>query len=338
MDRAPRRADPQGRLRLHRPAVRPLQVRRHDHQHGHLPADARAVRPPDPPAHRRRLRRVGGSRPPLPRAGRLDRRHQQVRHRHLDDDVGADRRVRGLPDAPRGQGPRSQGSWRRPRAHVPPGRGHDPAPRGGPPGRLAQRPRVARRAGLRLRADHRPAAARGELGPPPVRVPRGLADPRGHVGPDAGRGEPAGRDGPRGRGRQARRIRVAPARHGRGGCTPRRNTGDGRDAGRVPLPRRPVGARDLRPGPGGPQGRPGDGDDGRDAGADLLRARRQLRDREPERDDRRRGGAGRAPGPPVRAAQAVPRGPLDRARRRGGRPWSRGGASSRGGTRQGAGR
>ena len=49
-------------------------------------------------------------RPALPRARRLDRRHQQVRHRHLDDDVGADRRLRGLPDAPRGEGPRSQGS------------------------------------------------------------------------------------------------------------------------------------------------------------------------------------------------------------------------------------
>ena len=138
-------------------------------------------------------------RPPLPRARRLDRRHQQVRHRHLDDHVGADRWVRGLPDAPRGQGPRPQGSRRGPRADVPPGRGHDPAPRGGPPGRMAQRPRVARRARLRLRADHRPAAARGELDPTPVGVPRRLADPGGHVGPDARRGQPAERDRPGGR-------------------------------------------------------------------------------------------------------------------------------------------
>ena len=42
MDRAPRGPDPQGRLRLRRPAVRPLQVRRDDHQHRHLPADSRA--------------------------------------------------------------------------------------------------------------------------------------------------------------------------------------------------------------------------------------------------------------------------------------------------------
>ena len=60
--------DPQGRLRLRRPALRPLQVRRHDHQHRHLPADPGALRPPHPPADRRRLRRVRRSRPPLPRS------------------------------------------------------------------------------------------------------------------------------------------------------------------------------------------------------------------------------------------------------------------------------
>ena len=60
VDRAPRRPDPQGRLRLRRPALRPLQVRRHDHEHRHLPADPGALRPPDPPADRRRLRRVSG--------------------------------------------------------------------------------------------------------------------------------------------------------------------------------------------------------------------------------------------------------------------------------------
>ena len=61
-------------------------------------------------------------------ARRLDRRHQQVRHRHLDDDLRADRRVRGLPDAPRRQGPRPEGPGLRPRPDVPPGRRHDPAP------------------------------------------------------------------------------------------------------------------------------------------------------------------------------------------------------------------
>ena len=74
VDRAARRADPQGRLRLRRSAVRPLQVRRHDHQHRHLPADPGALRPPHPPADRRRLRRLGRPRPALPRARRLDRR------------------------------------------------------------------------------------------------------------------------------------------------------------------------------------------------------------------------------------------------------------------------
>ena len=60
--------DPQGRLRLRGPALRPLQVRRHDHEHGHLPADPGALRPPHPPADRRRLRRQRRPRPPLPRA------------------------------------------------------------------------------------------------------------------------------------------------------------------------------------------------------------------------------------------------------------------------------
>ena len=127
MDRAPRRADPQGRLRLRRAALRPLQVRRHDHQHRHLPAHAGPLRAPHPPADRWRLRRLGRPGPALPRARRLDRRHQQVRHRHLDDDVGAGRRVRRLPDAARGQDPRPEGPGLRPRADVPPGRRDDPA-------------------------------------------------------------------------------------------------------------------------------------------------------------------------------------------------------------------
>ena len=107
----------------------------------------------------------GRPRPALPRARRLDRGHQQVRHRHLDDDVGADRRLRGLPGPARGEDPRPEGPGLRPRADVPPGRGDDPPARGGPPRRLARHPRQPRRPGLRLRADHRPAAARGEHDP-----------------------------------------------------------------------------------------------------------------------------------------------------------------------------
>ena len=84
-----------------------------------------------------------GPRPPLPRARRLDRRHQQVRHRHLDDDVRAHRRVRGLPDAARREDPRPQGPGLGPRPDVPPGRGHDPAPRGRAPRRLARRSAAA---------------------------------------------------------------------------------------------------------------------------------------------------------------------------------------------------
>ena len=101
MDRAPRRTDPQGRLRLRRAALRPLQVRRDDHEHRHLPADAGALRVPAPPADRRRLRRVRRPGAALPRARRLDRGRQPVRHRHLDDDVGADRWLRDQPGAPR---------------------------------------------------------------------------------------------------------------------------------------------------------------------------------------------------------------------------------------------
>ena len=65
--------------------------------------------------------------------------HQQVRHRHLDDDLGADRRLRGVPGTAGGQGPRPQGPGLGPGPDVPPGRGHDPAPRGGAPGRVARR-------------------------------------------------------------------------------------------------------------------------------------------------------------------------------------------------------
>ena len=129
VDRAPGRADPQGRLRLRGAALRPLQVRRHDHQHRHLPADPGPLRPSHPPADRWRLRGQWRPRPALPDARRLDARHQQVRHRHLDDDLGDRRRVRGLPDPPRREDPRPEGPGLRPRADVPPGRRHDPAAR-----------------------------------------------------------------------------------------------------------------------------------------------------------------------------------------------------------------
>ena len=162
MDRAPGRADPQGRLRLRRPALRPLQVRRHDHQHRHLSADPGPLRPPHPPADRWRFRRLGRPGPALPRARRLDRRHQQVRHRHLDDDVGAGRRVRRLPDAARGEDPRPEGPRRRPRADVPPGRRDDPAA-----GR-----RRTRTSGSTIRGSHEVPAYGFEriIDPPPLEV------------------------------------------------------------------------------------------------------------------------------------------------------------------------
>ena len=120
--------------------------------------------------------------------------------------------------------------------------------------------RQPRRPGLRLRADHRPAAARGERDPPAVRVPRGLADRRRHVAPDDRCRQPRRRPDARGGGGQARRCRQPQARAGRRG---RHGAGldarDGRGAGRVPLPGRPVGAPDLRPGarrPGGARSTP----------------------------------------------------------------------------------
>src|SRR6478736_6213747 len=42
----------QGRLRLRRSALRPVQVRRDDHEHRHVPAHAGPLRQPDPPADR----------------------------------------------------------------------------------------------------------------------------------------------------------------------------------------------------------------------------------------------------------------------------------------------
>ena len=162
VDRAPRRPDPQGRLRLRRAALRALQVRRDDHEHRHLPADPGALRPPDPAADRRRLRRLRRPRQALPRARRLDRGHQQVRDRHLDDDVGPDRRLRGLPGAAGREGPRPEGPGLGPRADVPPGRRHDPAPR---------RDRI-RITGSAIRGSHDVPAYGFEriIDPPPLEV------------------------------------------------------------------------------------------------------------------------------------------------------------------------
>ena len=239
--------DPQGRLRLRRAALRPLQVRRHDHQHRHLPADPGALRPPHPAADRRRLRRQRRPRPALPRAGRLDRRRQQVRHRHLDDDVGADRRLRGLPDPARREGPRPQGPGRRPRARC--SARSSARSCAWPSARrpLARHPRLARRPGLRLRADHRPAAARGEHAPPAVEFHAGsltLADTWRRCSP-----RPTSRRC--WSSREAGRLGDRRARLGLGGdvaaTSPRRRR-DGRGGQRLPLPRRPVGARHLRPG------------------------------------------------------------------------------------------
>ena len=99
--------------------------------------------------------------------------------------------------------------------------------------------------GLRLRADHRPAAARGERDPPPVRVPRGLAHGRRHLAPDAGQGERG--HGPRARrgGRPAGR-RGEPAARASAARAARRQlptTVEMAEAlGGVPLPGRPLGA------------------------------------------------------------------------------------------------
>ena len=112
----------------------------------------------------------------------------------------------------------------------------------------------------------------------------------------------------------ARRHRVAQARDRRRGLgRDAEHDRDGRGAVVVPLPRRPLGAGDLRPDPRDPPRRDRHRDDGRRPGADLLRPGRELRDREPARDDRRRGGARGAAGPPVRAPQALPRRSLARS-------------------------
>jgi len=122
--------------------------------------------------------------PLLPRAGHLDARRFSLRHRYLDDDHGSDRRLRGLPDAARGQDPRSQGPRLRPGPDVPPGRRHphDDGSRQCRP--LAEHHRQPRRAGLRLRAVRGSGSARGQHAAPAGAIPLGLVDPRRHVGSD----------------------------------------------------------------------------------------------------------------------------------------------------------
>ena len=110
---------------------------------------------------------------------------------------------------------------------------------------------------------------------------------------------------------------------GRGGRTSRRggrgagdvDRADGRRARRLPLPRRRLGPGRLRPHRDLGRRSRSRRAQRRRPGPDLLRAGRQLRHREPQDHDRRGRGAGRAPGPRVRAAQAVPRRALDRADR-----------------------
>ena len=160
-------------------------------------------------------------------------------------------------------------------------------------------PGQPRRPGLRLRADHRPAAARGEHAPAAVGVPPGLADARRHVARDvrAGQRRDASWSWPR-------RPASSPTRPGRelgiggdGIVGSRDDRRDGRRARRVPLPRRPLGAAHLRPGHRGPRRPSRRRGARRGARARLLRARRQLRHREPRtsRPTRRRSASSARP-------------------------------------------
>ena len=182
-----------------------------------------------------------------------------------------------------------------------------------------------RRAGLRLRADHRAAAARGEHAPPPVRVPGRVADARRHVGADARAGDARDRPGAGGRGRPARGRGTDPAgRRWRCRLDQGHDPRDGRRGRRVPFPGRRLGPGHLRHDHRRARSEAVARDAGRVARADLLRAGRELRHREPQRDDRAGRGARRAPGARVRAAEAVPRRALDRgAGRSGGRLMAR---------------
>ncbi len=82
-----------------------------------------------------------------------------------------------------------------------------------------------RRPRLRVRADHRPAAARGEHAPPPDRVPRRVPDPRRHVARDVREVE--------------RRHRPRPRRRRPARSWTRRGPGSGSPATASRRPRRP---------------------------------------------------------------------------------------------------
>ena len=239
--------DPQGRLRLCLPAVRPAQARRDDHEQRDLPADPGPVRAPDPPADRGRLRGLRRPRPALPRRGPLDARGLALRHRHLDDDPRAHRRVRHLPGATRREGPRPEGPGRRPRADVPAGRDHDP-----PDGRRQRRSMgdgegQPRRPGLWVRARRRPAAARGQRPATALGVPGRFADAGLDMGRDGLGRHRRGDRRPRRGGRPHGRPRPERARDRRPRARAPVDRGDGRRRERVHLPGCRLGAGDLRP-------------------------------------------------------------------------------------------
>ena len=222
-----------------------------------------------------------------------------------------------------------------PRADVPPGRGHDPAgwrPRH--PERWLQINGQPRRPGLRLRADRRSAAARGEHPAPAVRVPRGslaLADTWAGCSP---------RRLPRRSSswRPRRASWPTPRRAGWASTAEIRRIGsDGASGGPTthemaePLAGfhfpDDVWARviyDLVVTTGRLERATGEQPPRRRRPRALVAALvpiyfgrvGQLRRREPGPHDRRGRGAGRAPGPRVRAAQAVSRRSAGGRRRR----------------------
>ena len=161
----------------------------------------------------------------------------------------------------------------------------------------------------------------------------GLADPRRHVARDVRAGER--RDGPRPRRGRPASSSTRPGRSsgsaGDGSSSPTADDGrDGRGACRVPLPGRPLGPADLRP--------------RRSAPAPTTRRSRRSSPRScpiyfgrvgsfvienRHHHDRAGRGSRRAPGPRVRAAQAVPRRALARPpSRRPPRPAGRAGVSA----------
>ena len=129
----------------------------------------------------------------------------------------------------------------------------------------------------------------------------------------AAEADAVGRNGPRPPGARRPRRRDADDR------------GDGRGGRRVHVPRRPLGTDRLRPDRRRAAGTGRARRPGRRARADLLRPGGVARRREPRPVDGSGRGPRGAPGPRVRAAEAVPRGPLGRGEaaagpRRPGRP------------------